>query len=179
MKFASFAALSLSFTQAAKLHKSLTPDQHMVQEKPQSYSNIMESVKSLEKAFEYHKNEEKLLNDINSELKEYWNLQEQTRKQPSEEASELVATKQKASAKSKDKAQSEHKEKEKEQDKSASDSQQESKKAPSDTLNAEIDDNLHLDDSMNIQLSSEMNPTDQSLESIMHANPYLFKRELQ
>ena len=34
----------------------------------------MESVKSLEKAFEYHKNEEKLLNDINNELHEYQNL---------------------------------------------------------------------------------------------------------
>lgn len=47
----------------------------------------MESVKNLEKAFEYHKNEEKLLNEINNELKEYWNLQEQTRKQPTEEPS--------------------------------------------------------------------------------------------
>ena len=41
-----------------------------------SYSNIMESVKSLEKAYEFHKNEEKLLNEINTELKEYWNQAE-------------------------------------------------------------------------------------------------------
>lgn len=75
--FASFAALSLTASQAAKLHKQLTPDQHLAQtEKPQSYTNIMESVKSLEKAFEYHKNEGKLLNEINNELKGYWNLQE-------------------------------------------------------------------------------------------------------
>ena len=33
----------------------------------------MQSVKSLEKAYEYHKNEEKLLNEINGELKDYWN----------------------------------------------------------------------------------------------------------
>lgn len=96
--FASFAALSLSASQAAKLHKQVAPDQHLLQnERPQSYSNIMESVKSLEKAFEYHKNEEKLLNDINGELKDYWNLQEQTRKEGSE--AQLVATKQKESAK--------------------------------------------------------------------------------
>jgi hypothetical protein len=55
----------------------MAPDQHQLLQSdkpPQSYSQIMESVKSLEKAFEYHKNEEKLLNDINNELHEYQNL---------------------------------------------------------------------------------------------------------
>lgn len=77
LRFASLAALSLSAAQAAKLQKQVSAE-HLVQntERPQSYQNIMESVKSLEKAFEYHKNEEKLLNDINTELKEYWNLQD-------------------------------------------------------------------------------------------------------
>lgn len=88
LKFASFAALSLTATQAAKLNKEMAPaSSHLVQldsssaqdsgSKPQSYTNIMESVKSLEKAFEYHRAEEKLLGDINKELKDYWNLQEQ------------------------------------------------------------------------------------------------------
>jgi len=76
-KFASFAALSLSAVEAARLQQKLTSEHLVKNEKaPQSYTNIMESVKSLEKAFEYHKNEEKLLNDINNELKDYWNLQE-------------------------------------------------------------------------------------------------------
>ena len=77
LTFVSFAALSLSATQATRLMKHLNPttvDQQLpqTQTKPMSYSNIMDSVKSLEKAYEYHKNEEKLLNEINSELKEYW-----------------------------------------------------------------------------------------------------------
>ena len=77
--FASFAALSLSAVQAAKLSKDFAPvhaapqAQQLAQKPPQSYTNIMQSVKSLEKAYEYHKNEGKLLNEINSELKEYWN----------------------------------------------------------------------------------------------------------
>ena len=107
--FVSFAALSLSASQAARLQKQVTSE-HLVQEKPQSYSNIMESVKSLEKAFEYHKNEEKLLNEINNELKEYQTIQEQARSDTSDEPF-LVATKVKESTKSKAKA--EHKEKEK------------------------------------------------------------------
>ena len=77
--FASFAALSLTASQAAKLSNQFNPahaapqQQQLAQKAPQSYTNIMQSVKSLEKAYEYHKNEEKLLNEINSELKEYWN----------------------------------------------------------------------------------------------------------
>ena len=110
----------------------------------------MESVKSLEKAFEYHKNEEKLLNDINGELKQYWNLQETTRKQTTDEPSQLVATKEKEAAKSETK----------EKEKSSSDSKQESKKVPSDSLNAEIDDNLKVDDTNLLQLSSEANVSD-------------------
>jgi hypothetical protein len=34
----------------------------------------MESVKSLEKANAYHKKEQKLLGEIQTELKDYWNL---------------------------------------------------------------------------------------------------------
>ena len=77
--FASFAALSLTATQAMSLSKQFNPahaaPQHdqLAQRAPQSYTNIMQSVKSLEKAYEYHKNEEKLLNQIDSELKQYWN----------------------------------------------------------------------------------------------------------
>lgn len=33
---------------------------------------IMQSVKSLEQAYEFHKQEEKLLNEINGELAQYW-----------------------------------------------------------------------------------------------------------
>ena len=123
----------------------------------------MESVKSLEKAFEYHKNEEKLLNDINTELKEYWNLQDN--KSEAEEQ-QLVSTK----SKIKEKSKSEHKEKE-----------SESKKAPSDDKNTEIDENLQLDDNNFLQLSdtTEKIPKDLSLESIMNSNPDLFKKELQ
>ena len=139
--------------------------EHLVQttERPQSYQNIMESVKSLEKAFEYHKNEEKLLNDINTELKEYWNLQDN--KSEAEEQ-QLVSTK----SKIKEKSKSEHKEKE-----------SESKKAPSDDKNTEIDENLQLDDNNFLQLSdtNEKIPKDLSLESIMNSNPDLFKKELQ
>ena len=82
MKF-TFAALTLSAVQAAKLAKHGTtepPLKELTQslskkeeEKPMTYTNIMESVKSLEKAYEFHRNEEKLLDEINSELREYWN----------------------------------------------------------------------------------------------------------
>ena len=80
--FASFAALSLTATQAAKLSKGFAApkDDSLIQKPPMSYSNIMESVKSLEKAYEYHKNEEKLLNEINSELHEYWNQADKSHK---------------------------------------------------------------------------------------------------
>ena len=66
LSIASFAALSLSATQAAKITKqfnSSVSDAKLAQtpDKPMSYANIMESVKSLEKAYEYHKTEEKLL----------------------------------------------------------------------------------------------------------------------
>ena len=53
-----------------------------------TYTNIMESVKSLEKAYEYHKNEEKLLNEIDSELKQYWNLSDLSRKIVNEDQQE-------------------------------------------------------------------------------------------
>lgn len=77
MKFASFAALALTATQAAKMKVKQSPQPAtqqlaQAQKPPMSYSNIMESVKSLEKAYEFHKNEEKLLNEINTELRQYW-----------------------------------------------------------------------------------------------------------
>lgn len=77
MKFASFAALALTATQAAKMKVRQSPQPAtqqlaQAQKPPMSYSNIMESVKSLEKAYEFHKNEEKLLNEINTELRQYW-----------------------------------------------------------------------------------------------------------
>ena len=76
-----------------------------------SYSNIMESVKSLEKAYEFHKNEEKLLNEINNELKEYWNLSDMSHQAVKEEkdgGSSLVSTKMshKQESKGKDKEKS-------------------------------------------------------------------------
>ena len=37
-----------------------------------SQGSIMQSVKSLEKAYEFHKHEEQLLNEINGELAQYW-----------------------------------------------------------------------------------------------------------
>ena len=94
LTFASFAALSLSATQATKLMKHLTPtpvDQQLPQtQKPMSYSNIMDSVKSLEKAYEYHKNEEKLLNEINSELKEYWSQADISHKYVQDDHTDLL-----------------------------------------------------------------------------------------
>lgn len=83
LTFASVAALSMTSTQAARMAKQPSPpNDHLAQDaqRPMSYSNIMQSVKSLEKAYEFHKNEEKLLNEINSELKEYWTLSEQSHK---------------------------------------------------------------------------------------------------
>ena len=56
-----------------------------------SYSNIMESVKSLEKAYEFHKNEEKLLNEINTELHSYWQQADMSHKYVQDP--NLVATK--------------------------------------------------------------------------------------
>lgn len=63
-----------------------------------TYTNIMESVKSLEKAYEYHQNEEKLLNEIDHELKEYWNLSDLSHKvvteaAQDEESNDTVSTK--------------------------------------------------------------------------------------
>jgi hypothetical protein len=73
--FASFAALTLTAVQAGKMkqEEAKGPTAHKVEE-PMSYTGIMDSVKSLEKAYEFHKNEGKLLNEINTELKEYWNM---------------------------------------------------------------------------------------------------------
>jgi len=42
-----------------------------------SQGSIMQSVKSLEKAYEFHKHEEQLLNEINGELAQYWKQAEQ------------------------------------------------------------------------------------------------------
>jgi hypothetical protein len=77
--FASFAALTMTATEAAQLHKNTnkhsspvaTTELSQAEHSPLTYANIMENVKSLEKAYEYHKTEEKLLNEINAELQGY------------------------------------------------------------------------------------------------------------
>ena len=88
--FASFAALSLSATQAAQLRKDLgAPLVPHAEPKlaaiPPAQKELMSSttnsaIMSLQRAFDNTQKEEKLLNEINSEIKQYWKMTSESEK---------------------------------------------------------------------------------------------------
>jgi hypothetical protein len=149
--FASLAALSLTATQAARLSKEFTPvhaaPQQLAQKPPQSYNNIMQSVKSLEKAYEYHQNEEKLLNEINGELKDYWNQAAKSNQYVENDQKQEAKVGQKAAVPPKSTA------------------IQTSSKEPADDVHAELDEDVQLDEEDNF-LQIEEEDQDQEQENV-------------
>lgn len=83
--FVTLAALSLSTAQAAKLSKNFTPHHShsltaVQPEKSFESTSAMGDVKSLANALENSEKEEKLLNEINAEIKDYWKMASQSQK---------------------------------------------------------------------------------------------------
>jgi hypothetical protein len=100
-KFASFAALSLSSTEALRLSKSFEEAEAklMQLEKtgPPKLDNVMQSVSSLQRAVHFHQKEEKLLGEIGTDLKAFWHEADQSK--------QFVSMEEKTEGKGKQKAQ--------------------------------------------------------------------------
>ena len=76
MKFASFAALSLSYTDALKLSGDFELAQQKLTElekqgKP-DISEVLQSINSISQAYVHHNNEAKLLEGISNQLTSFW-----------------------------------------------------------------------------------------------------------
>lgn len=118
----------------------------------------MQSVKSLEKAYEYHKNEEKLLKEINTELKDYWNQADKSHQYVEDNQASTVSTKMTH------KAQAKTETKEKAGAKAAVAAGGKSK--PTDEQNAELEENVQLDEEDNfLQLQGEDENEDDGQDS--------------
>lgn len=83
-KFASFAALSLTTTQAIKISKEFEQAEAKLMELQKEgrppIDDVMQSVESLENAVKFHKKEESLLNEIGQDIKAFWREADQSKK---------------------------------------------------------------------------------------------------
>lgn len=99
----------------------------------------------MEKAYEFHKNEEKLLNEINQELKEYWNISDMTHKTVQEKqdvaSNNAVSSKMTHKLESKVKAKAKTETKEAPKSTAVVEEKTEDSK-PNDSVNTEVEENV-------------------------------------